>query len=134
MGIIGSFVADVVHDAAKDMAKGAAIGGALAALEAPGKFRDKHPKKAKGAKKSQIVLTPFSSEEFKGRQVLDVKSVLEQKGFKNIILIPKRDLVIGLMTKDGDIESVTINGRTEFGAQAKFYENDAVDIVFHTFK
>lgn len=130
MGIIRSVVSDVVYGFARD----AAVEGSIGLLGAPERFRDKHPKREKGKKKANIVQTPFSSKEFKGKQISDVKDALEQKGFKNIVLIPKRDLVLGLVTREGSIESVTIGGRNEFGQQAKFYEDDSVDIAYHAFR
>lgn len=57
----------------------------------------------------------------------------EDSGFTNIKLEPIEDLITGWLTDDGDVESVTIDGSTEF-TSGDWYPNDVeVIIQYHTF-
>ena len=57
---------------------------------------------------------PFSSSEAKGRNYSEVVKQLEDAGFTNVETVPIRDLVTGILTHDGSVEKITINGDAEF--------------------
>ena len=62
-----------------------------------------------------------------------VQEKFEDSGFTNIKLEPMEDLITGWLTEDGDVESVTIDGSTEF-TSGDWYPNDVeVVIQYHTF-
>ena len=62
-----------------------------------------------------------------------VQGKFEDSGFTNIKLEPIEDLITGWLTDDGDVESVTIDGSTEF-TSGDWYPNDVeVVIQYHTF-
>ena len=54
-------------------------------------------------------------------------------GFTDISYDIIDDLVLGWFTKDGDVESVTINGDTEFDTKSLYPYDASVVISYHTF-
>ena len=88
---------------------------------------------------------PDSSKNYEGKHYLTVKMSLEDAGFKNIQENPKADLNSGFLdgltsklpgklgNKDGDVESVSINGVTSFSKGESFPKNATVRITYHTY-
>lgn len=77
--------------------------------------------------------TPSGSRIQKGRDYQEVIDDFEEKGFKNIKTELLEDLITGWLTKDGEVESVTVDGDEKYSADA-WYPNDAeVVITYHTF-
>ena len=77
--------------------------------------------------------TPSASSVQKGRNYQDVYSQFEEKGFTNIRFEALDDLVTGWLTKDGEVESVSVDGDTGYSAD-RWYPADAeVIITYHTF-
>ena len=72
--------------------------------------------------------------DFKGEQYREIVSELESNGFTNIHLLRGNDLVTGWVNKEGTIDSITVNGRTEFTKSDSFYCDTPIVIVVHTFK
>lgn len=54
-------------------------------------------------------------------------------GFKNIRLEKEEDLIIGWLTKDGEIKTVTVDGENNFFKGDWFEPNVPVVITYHTF-
>ena len=66
--------------------------------------------------------------------IKDVKDILSSAGFKNIKLIEDKDLILGVFSKHGEVEKVTINGNSEFSANEWFPVDAKVKITYHTYK
>lgn len=80
------------------------------------------------------VLSPVSSKETKKQNYLEIKKQFQKAGFVNISLEPVYDVVLGWFASDGEIESVTINGESEFDNGEEFRPDDTVVIKYHTLK
>lgn len=63
-----------------------------------------------------------------------IVSSLKSMGFTNISLYRNNDLFNGWMTKEGSIESITINGSDSFEADESFYYDAPIEIIVNTFK
>jgi len=64
----------------------------------------------------------------------DVQDELSAYGFTNIAVLPKKDLRKGWLIKDGAVDQISINGRTDFKEKSKFHADVHVVITYHTFK
>ena len=67
-------------------------------------------------------------------QYTDTVNLLKNKGFSNIRLQRANDLVMGLFSKEGSIESISINGNKNFKSGDDFDYDSRIVIVVHTFK
>lgn len=77
--------------------------------------------------------TPSASGAQKGREYQSVVEDFEGKGFTNIKIEKLEDLLTGWMTKDGEVEKVSVDGDEGYSADA-WYPNDVdVIITYHTF-
>lgn len=76
---------------------------------------------------------PASSSDYEGRNYQDVINELEIIGFTNIDVEMLDDLVIGWLTKDGEVEKVSINGSTIFSSGAKYPSDAAIIVTYHAF-
>lgn len=77
--------------------------------------------------------TPSGSSIQKGRDCQSVAEDFKEHGFTNIKLVELDDLVTGWLTKEGEVESVSVDGDTDYSADT-WYPNDVeVVITYHTF-
>lgn len=77
--------------------------------------------------------TPSGSSVQQGRNYQEVYEQFEKKGFTNIQFEVLDDLVTGWLTKDGEVESVSVDGDTGYSAD-KWYPADVeVIITYHAF-
>ena len=77
--------------------------------------------------------TPSGSSIQKGREYQDVINDFEGKGFTNIKTEVLDDLVTGWLVKDGEVESVSVDGDGDYSPDV-WYPNDVgVIITYHTF-
>lgn len=76
---------------------------------------------------------PSSSSTFEAKDYRDVMTELQAAGFTNIETETLDDLIIGWLTKDGEVEKVSVNGNTNFSADSKFPEDAKIVITYHTF-
>lgn len=77
--------------------------------------------------------TPSGSSAQKGRDYKDVIDNFEEKGFTNIQTEVLDDLITGWLTKDGEVESVSVDGNEDYSPD-DWYPNDVeVIITYHTF-
>ena len=77
--------------------------------------------------------TPGGSGYHQGRDYKDVVSDFEDNGFVNIKTEKLEDLIFGWLTKDGEVESVSVDGDVNYRANG-WYPNDVeVIITYHTF-
>lgn len=77
--------------------------------------------------------TPSASSVQKGREYESVVEEFKEHGFTNIKLIGLDDLVTGWFTKEGEVESVSVDGDVDYSSDT-WYPNDVeVIITYHTF-
>ena len=75
-----------------------------------------------------------SAKDFKGMDFKEAQMIIKSDGFSNITLKKKEDVVLGLFAKEGEVESVTINGSSRFTAGDWFEQNSKIVITYHTKK
>ena len=77
---------------------------------------------------------PFSSEDAADDMLYpDAENELTDSGFTNIKAVPIEDLITGWLTKDGEIESISIDGDTEFTNGERYDPVAEIEIQYHTF-
>lgn len=74
-----------------------------------------------------------SAKYYRGKKYETAVTQLKDAGFTNIILEAIEDLKTGVVTKDGDIESITIAGNPSFEKGTVFSKDATVRIKYHTF-
>ena len=79
------------------------------------------------------IYPPLSSRECKGLLFEEVTAQFEAAGFNNIEYEIIEDLIFGWLTKNFEVESVTIDGLKSFNIDDNFSEDAAVLITYHTF-
>ena len=77
--------------------------------------------------------TPSGSDTMKGQDYQSVVDVFEEKGFTNIKLEKIDDLVFGWLTKDGEVEEVSVGGDVEYSPDKWVPCDIEVVIKYHTF-
>ncbi len=85
---------------------------------------DKHPGQVK---------TPGASGFYEGRDYHYALKDFQEKGFANIILEPKEDLITGWITKEDECEKVYVGGDPTYSADQWVPAETEVKIVYHTF-
>ena len=70
-----------------------------------------------------------SSEELIGQNYEDIVQIFKSIGFQNINPVGNDDLVLGILNKEGTVESVTINGNSNFEEGDWFPANAIIKIV-----
>ncbi len=78
--------------------------------------------------------TPSGSSVQKGKDYNKVVDDFKSKGFKNIKTEKLEDLVTGWMTKNGEVEEVSIGGDVNYSADKWVPSDTEVIIKYHTFK
>lgn len=86
-----------------------------------------------GDTKVKKIRVPASSTELKGEDYQDVMTLFQIAGFTNIELKVLDDLVTGWLTKDGEVEKVSINGVTSFNVISKYPSDAKIVITYHSF-
>lgn len=76
---------------------------------------------------------PSSSRNYKGANYQEVIAELQEAGFSNIETVVLDDLVMGWLTKDGEVEEVEVDGRTSFSTDTKFSSDVKIVVSYHTF-
>lgn len=77
--------------------------------------------------------TPSGSSVQKGRDYQTVYEQFEEKGFTNIRFEVLDDFVTGWLTKDGEVESVSVDGDADYAADEWYHADVEVIITYHTF-
>lgn len=80
----------------------------------------------------EIALT-FSSYDMDGQQYQDIVTRFQSIGLDNIELVPVEDLIIGWLAKDGEVDTVTIDGDDYFYKGEKVKKDALIRISYHTF-
>ena len=78
--------------------------------------------------------TPSGSSAQKGRDYNEVFDDFKSKGFKNIKTEKLEDLITGWITKDGEVQEVSVGGDADYSADEWISEDTEVIIKYHTFK
>lgn len=81
---------------------------------------------------SARICPPISSADEIEVNHTQLKEMFENAGFTKITLKPIKDVKIGLFTKDGEVESITIDGKDAFRKTSVFSPESEVVITFHT--
>lgn len=69
----------------------------------------------------------------KGDDYKEVEKLFKDSGFTNIKFEKEEDLIVGFFTKEGEIESISVGGDTDF-SKGKWVKNDTeVVIKYHAF-
>lgn len=76
---------------------------------------------------------PLSASRCDGVHYSEIVSDFSEAGFYNFEYDVIDDLVFGFLTKDGDVESVSINGDPDFSSSTLFPTDATVTISYHTF-
>lgn len=77
--------------------------------------------------------TPSGSKIQQGRDYQEVVSDFEESGFTNIQLAPMGDLITGWLTKEGEVESVSVGGDEEYSPNKWVPADTEVVIRYHSF-
>ena len=75
---------------------------------------------------SDLLKVPVSANDCKGKNYQDVVNDISAAGFVNIQAKTIEDLVTGWLTKDGEVEEVTIDGDGSFRAGDTFDKTAAI--------
>lgn len=84
-------------------------------------------------KTDERINMPSSSEEFEGVNYEDAVTKLQKAGFTNVETKILDDLVTGWLTKDGEVERVSVDGDTDFSEGSKYLPDAKVVVTYHTF-
>ena len=76
---------------------------------------------------------PVSSNDLKDANYQDVVDQFKNAGFTNIQIKAIDDLVFGWLTKDGEIEKVSVDGDTTFSTDNRYPANIEILVSYHTF-
>ena len=79
------------------------------------------------------IVIGYSSSDLVGENYEEVVSNLENAGFINVETKAIGDLITGLLTKDGEVEKIEIEGIKSFSSDSKFLPSDKVVVHYHTF-
>ena len=77
---------------------------------------------------------PFISRDSKGLNFLDVHDKFSNEGFINIRYEVIYDIITAWIISDGEVESVTIDGKEDFEPYDDFRPDAEVVITYHTMK
>lgn len=75
-----------------------------------------------------------SASDFEGDDYQEVLAELEEDGFTNIKTEKLEDLITGWLTKDGEVEQISIDGEADFEEGAVYSKDAAIVVTYHTFK
>ena len=89
---------------------------------------------SKNTDNPDLIKPPASASSFHKENYKDVVTKFEKSGFTNIELQKLEDLITGWITKDGSVESVSIDGDSNYDSSKKYSKNSKILIVYHTFK
>jgi hypothetical protein len=78
--------------------------------------------------------TPSGSKIQEGKNYQDVINDFEEKGFTNIKTEKIEDLITGWITKDGEVEEVSVGGDVKYSPDQWVSSDTEVIIKYHTFK
>lgn len=83
--------------------------------------------------KNGEVQVSASAKDLKKEDYRNVMQRLKSDGFETIELIKEDDLILGILAKEGQVESVIINGDSEFLENEWFPADAVVQVTYHVF-
>ena len=83
--------------------------------------------------RSNQARAPYTSVTAKDDNFTDVIAEFRHAGFTNVQADPIRDLVLGILTKDGAVESISISGNRSFDTTTWYPKDAPVVVKYHTF-
>ena len=86
------------------------------------------------AESTPQIQVPGSSRQFESVNFSIVAQQFEDAGFSNITLTPIEDLKFGIITKDGEVEKVTVSGNEEYVIEKWYRQDVPINIYYHTFE
>ena len=78
--------------------------------------------------------TPSGSSVQKGRDYEEVIDKFEEQGFTNVKTAILDDLITGWLIKDGEVESVSVDGDEDYSSDTWYPNNVEVIVTYHTFR
>lgn len=78
--------------------------------------------------------TPSGSSDQKGRDYEEVIDEFEEQGFTNVKTAILDDLITGWLIKDGEVESVSVDGDEDYSSDTWYPNNVEVIVTYHTFR
>lgn len=78
------------------------------------------------------ICPPISSNDKIEVDYVQLKEMFKEAGFTKITLNPIKDVKIGFFTKDGEVESVTVDDKSSFRKTSVFSPEAEVVITYHT--
>ncbi len=81
--------------------------------------------------KSSEIQIDFDMKDYEGKNFEDVLKQLKSKGFKNIKVKNLEDVVIGIFAKEGTVDTISINGSTEYKKGDWIDNQSEVIISYH---
>lgn len=76
---------------------------------------------------------PSSAGVYKGQNYQEVIDGLQEAGFTNVSTETLDDLVTGFLTKDGEVEQVSVDGEAKYDPDARYPEDVKIVVSYHTF-
>lgn len=83
--------------------------------------------------KNGEVQVSASAKDLEKEDYRNVVQRLQSDGFETIELIKEDDLILGILAKEGQVESVAINGDSEFLENEWFPADAVVRVTYHVF-
>lgn len=80
------------------------------------------------------IYMPVSYKDAKKMNYTELEDNLNEAGFVNISTQAEYDLITGLITKDGSVKDILINGDTGFSENSSYRPDVEIIIIYHTFK
>ena len=90
--------------------------------------------KKEEAKSLEHVKMTCDSKHYKGENYEYVVDNLEAVGFSNIEAVGLEDLVTGWIIKENTVDSISINGDSDFEEGEYFHEDAKVKVYYHSFR
>ena len=84
--------------------------------------------------KKREISIPYNASSLRRLNYNEACSRLSSLGFTEIKLVPIKDLFIGLLTKNGAVEKVLVNGSKTFKKNTFFKYDTDIIVYYHTFK
>lgn len=75
----------------------------------------------------------YSSSELKGKNYKDVETLLKKSGFTNITVEALGDMKVGILVKEGEVDTVSIGGATSFRKTDRAEAGEAIVIRYHSY-
>lgn len=83
---------------------------------------------------ANVLSMPSSSKEFEGNGYEEVVDDLTKAGFTNVEPKALDDLITGWITKEGSVETISVNGDSLFTTDDNFPKDAEIVVSYHSFK